>query len=354
VVRTVLVFAVLALVAGAGHAETVPPPQYPIVLGWHQIVDDDLPLERSMPVVHLAEFEQTLRWLHDNGVRTLTIAEYCEAIRQPNPPRDAVLLTVDDGYESVYTELYPLLKRYGAHLTSFVITDRVGQENTVNPHQPWLNWDECRELQASGLVDIEVHAARSHQQIKGKAGKGIVLGPWLTTRLYNPKTHELESEATYEQRVADEFVEARLKLTEEMGRAPRSFCWPYGVTNDYARKACRDAGFEVTFTLKQVTADPSCRRRYHFPDEAAKALQLIEKHDGPPPQTESGESTEASVESDPGGAPTPETSARAATPAAEPVRAPEKSRGLGAVLMAALGATLIWGVFYLLLFRDGD
>ncbi len=348
-VRSVILCVVACALAQAAWAEPSSAPQYPIVLGWHQIVEDGQPIEPAMPVTHLGEFEGVLRWLRDNGVRTLTMAEYCEAVRSGSPPRDAVLLTVDDGYQSVYTEMYPLLRRYNMHLTAFVITDRVGQQNTVNPHQPWLNWDQCREMAASGLVDIEAHAARSHQQIKGKAGRGSAMGPWLTTRLYDPKAKSLESEAAYQKRVREEFVRVRQRLAEELGHAPRSFCWPYGVTNEFARTACREAGFEVSFTLKAVSTDPTCRRRYHCPEEKELAFSLMETHPGAVPAT--GESqTESRPAADSRG-----------EPYASPTKAVLPSVGGGAwpkpvasVLLAAVGAALVWGVLYVLLFRDGD
>lgn len=347
--------AIVALLLCASVVAKDGPPQYPVVLAWHQFVESAEDLEPAMPVAQIQEFEQTLIWLRDNGVRTLTIDEYCDAIRSPEPPRDAVLLTVDDGYQTVYTELLPLLEKYGAHLVSFVVTDRVGQENKVNPGQPWLTWDECRELQASGLVDIEAHAARSHQQIKGKGSAGVVLGPWLTTRLWDPTKKSLEPEETWRKRVREEFVNARQHIESELGRMPRTFCWPYGVSNEYAREACRQAGFEATFALKQVTGDPTCRRRYHCPEDYDKARALIAKHPKPMPRPES-ESAEserpapqAALE------PTrtaqastaPEIAAAAALPAA-PGRSP------WALLLAAGGGVLVWGVLYLLLFRGGD
>lgn len=357
VARSTLALVLLCALVGAVRAEPGPAPQYPIVLGWHQIVEDDQPVEPAMPVSHLSDFENVLKWLRDNGVRTLSIDEYCEAVRQPSPPRDAVLLTVDDGYRSVYTELFPLLKRYNMHLTAFVITERVGQQNTVNPHQPWLNWDECREMTESGLVDIEAHAARSHQQIKGKAGRGVVMGPWLTTRLFDPKTRTLETEAAYEKRVREEFVNVRAQLEAEMGRAPRTFCWPYGVSNDFARKACRDAGFENSFTLKQVSADPTCRRRYHYPEESKKAYSAITTHPGAPPEgphsgvREVGSDT---AESAPGESHPPASRVEAGSTPPPPARRPDSPRPVGSILLAAAGAAAVWGVLYLLLFRDGD
>ena len=127
----VVLWACLCAVGAAGQAsERV---EYPVVLGWHQVVPDEAEIKRENgPVVHTADFETLLIRLRDNGIRTLTMDEYCEAVRQPEPPRDAVLLTADDGYESVHSHLLPLLQKYDMHLTSFVITDNGSPFKLIN------------------------------------------------------------------------------------------------------------------------------------------------------------------------------------------------------------------------------
>lgn len=335
------VFSQAVLAAAASD----PPPEYPVVIGLHQVIGDDEPIEPDMPVVHEADLQSFLAKLRDNGIRTLTMDQYCEAVRMPDPPRDAVLLTVDDGYETVYTRLWPELRKAGMHMTAFVVTDRVGQANKTNPHQPWLTWEQCRELQASGVVDIEAHGARGHQKIKGKVGSEVRVGPWLTTRLYDPATGKVETQADYERRVRADFVAARDAIAENVGRTPRAYCWPYGVTNEFALQAARDAGFEVTFTLDKANADPGCRRRYHFPEAADKALALLEMHPERAVVTEPLHNWETSAirEAEPRRA-TVEPRYSSVTP---PWRSPA-----GSVAVAVVVATLAWGVLYWLLFRN--
>lgn len=346
----------LALLCGPASTaeETV---EHPIVLGWHQVVPDGAPIKRENgPVIHLTDFEAMLVRLRDNGIRTLTMDEYCAAVREANPPRDAVLLTVDDGYESVYTVLYPLLRKYDMHLTSFVITDNVGKDNVVNPHQPWLDWEQCRELSASGYVDIEAHAARSHQKIKGSVAGKPVTGAWIATRLFDPTTGYEEPREAYEARVREEFVNARAAILGNVGRAPKAFCWPYGVTNEFAIEACRQAGFEVSFTLDKTWADPTCRRRYHFPEQAEKAFELLEKHPeravGLAPLSASDVSLVKSEAEPETSAPMEQPAPPAASEYAE--AKPLWSGPAASLAMAAAAASLVWGALYLLLFRDSD
>jgi peptidoglycan/xylan/chitin deacetylase (PgdA/CDA1 family) len=311
--------------------------QYPIVLGMHQVTGNYDDTDPFGPVLKLSDFERLLGWLKDNGIRTLSMAEYCEAIRLPDPPRDAVLLTVDDGYETVYTELYPRLRERGMRMTSFVITDRVGETNTVNPHQPWLTWEQCREMAASGIVDIEAHAARSHQEIKGRRSGQIVTEPWMVTRLFDPTTRLEESEESYRSRVREELRTAAQAIETHTGRRPLGFCWPFGVTNEFAVQACRDAGYLASFTLNKRMADPGCRMRFHIPEQEDQALALL--------------------------TPRPERSAELYPPPVEPKIEPipvrpspqaatrEPARPLLPMALAGGGALIVWGLFYVLLFR---
>lgn len=313
--------------------------EYPIVLGMHQVTGDYTDADPFGPVLKLSDFERLLGWLKVNGIRTLSMAEYCEAIRQPDPPRDAVLLTVDDGYETVYTELYPRLRAHGMRMTAFVITDRVGETNTVNPHQPWLTWEQCREMAQSGVVDIEAHAARSHQEIKGRRSGQIVTEPWMVTRLYDPATGLVESEESYQSRVREEFRSAAEAIEMHTGRRPLGFCWSFGVTNEFAIQASREAGYLASFTLNKRMADPGCRTRFHIPEQEEEALALL--------------------------TPRPERSAELYPPIIEapvepiPVRPSpqaaisEPAKPLLPIALAGGGALIIWGLFYLLLFRPG-
>lgn len=66
-------------------------------------------------------------------------------------PQKSVILTFDDGYRSNYTMIYPILKKYNIHATIFMITDSVNRPNR-------LTWDQMREMEQSGLVDMQSHS----------------------------------------------------------------------------------------------------------------------------------------------------------------------------------------------------
>ena len=83
-------------------------------------------------------------------------------------PENAICLTFDDGYLDNWCYLYPLLKKYQIKATIFVNPEFVdpseekrplfGQEQLGTTVAGFLNWSEMREMEASGLVDIQSHA----------------------------------------------------------------------------------------------------------------------------------------------------------------------------------------------------
>ncbi len=93
-----------------------------------------------------AELEKQLVYLKDNGYTTITFEDFDNLANIEKP----VLLTFDDGYEDNYTNLLPLLKKYKAKATVFVITGEIGNEHYMNAKQ-------VKEMSDSGLVSIQSH-----------------------------------------------------------------------------------------------------------------------------------------------------------------------------------------------------
>jgi len=253
---------VLALALGlpcSGPAGASDASSRPVVLVYHHFVSTAAQLEKGAPIMTVGTLDEQLRYLRDHHIRTLTMAEYVAALAQEGPPTDAVLLTMDDGYESAYALAYPLLKRYGMHATVFVVTSHVGKRNTACPKQPWLTWDECRKMSESGVIDIEAHGQDSHRAVAGVAGGRTGSGPFFTTRMVDRRTGRAETDEAYRARVLDDLVTCRDAIETEMGKPPVAFAWPFGKTNAVCDAAARDAGYEVAFSVDATP--PGCRSR---------------------------------------------------------------------------------------------
>lgn len=103
-------------------------------------------------------FEENIKVILENGYTIISMEELNDAdklkIELPSKP---ILITFDDGYYSNYEYIYPILKKYNVKASIFVVTDKLGKEIDGIKY---LGWDECLEMQNSGLVEIFSHSKR--------------------------------------------------------------------------------------------------------------------------------------------------------------------------------------------------
>ncbi|MDF2540503.1 MAG: Chitin deacetylase [Herbinix sp.] len=95
-------------------------PTNPSPINVKQNYNDILP---SPLFVTLEHFEEQMAYLYHNNFHTLTLDEvkayYYEHIELP---KQSVLLSFDDCYQSIKQYAYPILKKYGFHGVAFVVT----------------------------------------------------------------------------------------------------------------------------------------------------------------------------------------------------------------------------------------
>lgn len=72
-------------------------------------------------------------------------------------PSKPIVITFDDGYYSNYEYIYPILKQYNVKASIFIVTDKIGQE--IDDIK-YLGWEECLEMQNSGIVEIGSHSKK--------------------------------------------------------------------------------------------------------------------------------------------------------------------------------------------------
>ncbi len=85
-----------------------------------------------------AQFEAHIREITKN-YRVVELEKGLQEVRDGTLPRDSVAISFDDGFDSVYTVAYPLLRKYDVPATVFLLTD------WVNSGRPcW--WSTFKEL----------------------------------------------------------------------------------------------------------------------------------------------------------------------------------------------------------------
>jgi peptidoglycan/xylan/chitin deacetylase (PgdA/CDA1 family) len=182
----VALITLLAQLAADAPAQALQPwPGVPILM-YHR-VDPIVPHDavgRSL-TVDPQEFEASLAWLKAHAVRSMTTLELVDALKRGERPRDAVVLSFDDGYEDAATVVMPLLVKYGARASFYVSAGLIG-----TPRH--LSWRELRAMRAQGM-EIGCHGSR-HLDLTtlSRDGKVSEIGHCATTLtryLVTPRTY---------------------------------------------------------------------------------------------------------------------------------------------------------------------
>ena len=176
------------------------------ILTYHALGDSQSPIMTAPDA-----FAAQLDTLAAAGYQTATLRA---AFHQADSPRTSrAVLTFDDAYTSVYEIAYPMLKARGMVATVYVISDLVGTDNRWRgqpedaPTLPLMTWDQLAELVENGW-EIGAHA-RTH--------------PPLT------KIDKV--------RLEDQIAGSQWAIQAKLGRAVRSFAYPYGAVNREVKDA---------------------------------------------------------------------------------------------------------------------
>ncbi|MEZ4456905.1 MAG: polysaccharide deacetylase family protein [Gemmatimonadales bacterium] len=130
-----------------------------VALNYHRIGRADLaPNDPGVFTVTAEEFDAQMLFLREHAA-VIGLAEVLDSWTTGRPlPRNAVVITFDDGYLDNYEVAFPILKRYELPAVFFLVTDMIG---TATP--PW--WDViARLLKTARRRDFEiVSAGRVHR-----------------------------------------------------------------------------------------------------------------------------------------------------------------------------------------------
>lgn len=187
-------------------------------------------------------FDRQMQYLVSHEYHTVTLDDVHEwQMGRRELPAKSVVITVDDGEESAYKYIYPVLAKYNLHATLFVVTSRVG---TVWNHMHLLDWNHLREMQRSGVFDIESHTHDMHY----KVGAGNDLKPVYLAASEDPSARAVGTR--WDTVLFDDLARSRVIIEQQIGRTPHYLAWPYGFGNPAVDQVAVQAGFMRTCALR--------------------------------------------------------------------------------------------------------
>ena len=132
-------------------------------------------------------------------------------------PEKVAILSFDDGYEGNYKILYPIVKEKNIKVEIAVINDQIGKTG-------YLNWEQIKEMEDSGLVTIGSHG-KSHIDYTQIA----------------PEQFKQDILFTFKQ------------IEEQVGKQEVNvFVYPYGLVNDQLIESLQDQDIIQNLTDNKV------------------------------------------------------------------------------------------------------
>lgn len=157
-------------------------------------------------------------------------------------PDNAVLVTFDDSYKSIYEYAHPILKELGIPAVNFIITQDLTQP--FSGKLPSLTEQDVKEM-SENQMDIQCHSDRLHRKSNNSE-------PMLTTRIDengNPETEE-----AYASRITNDTQKCIAKLNRITSTNIDSYAYPFGSYNKASIDLIRKAGIKYAFTTASEIA----------------------------------------------------------------------------------------------------
>ena len=175
----------------------------------------------------VAEFNEILDYFDEQGAHYLSMRDLHEhLVTGKQVPERSVVLTFDDNYLGFYENAWPILKAKNIPSGMFVHTDFVG--NTSGSH-PKMSWDQLKELDATGLVEIGGHTC----------------------------SHPGDLKSLPEDVQERELTKSKMLLEEQLGHPVPFLAYPVGSADAKTIALAKSAGYTMAFTMKNGPAEES-------------------------------------------------------------------------------------------------
>lgn len=200
------------------------------ILMYHNITDKTT---GDKYTVTAAELESDLKYICGNGYTAVGLNDliaYTEG--KGSLPEKPIVLTFDDGYESVYAIGLPLFKKYCCKAVVGVIgelTELFTREEDHNIAYSHLNWEEINEMSKTGLFEFQNHTYALHEIKNGRKGAAQKSG---------------ESYEAYKRILTEDAERLNSDILSYTGVMPTSFIYPYGNFNENTEVIIKETGFK--------------------------------------------------------------------------------------------------------------
>jgi len=191
------------------------------VLGYHDFSKTKKATQMLIPT---DKFRKQMQAIKDLGLNVISMQDFMAWKRgEKKIPDKSVLITIDDGWKSVYTDAYPILKEFKYPFTVFIYTNYIDGGGSA------LSTQMIKEMQKNGCT-VESHSV-SHPYpatIKAERAKGS------------------DHFATY---LRKEMGKSKKILEQKFGTKVTAYAYPGGYVTGEMLPIATETGYEFLFTV---------------------------------------------------------------------------------------------------------
>jgi peptidoglycan/xylan/chitin deacetylase (PgdA/CDA1 family)/GT2 family glycosyltransferase len=180
-------------------------------------------------------FRKFVQWTRLASYHWSSVSEWSAEARS----REKLLLTFDDGYDNLYTELLPAVREFRLKPLVFLVANQIGGTNV---------WDQERGGRVRMLLSLD--------QIREMAAAGVEFGSHTLTHPWLPSVDD--------HRLLREVRDSKLRLEDLLGVEVPCFAYPFGAVDQRVRAAVVAAGYRLGFSTRAGLNwwnDPFCIHR---------------------------------------------------------------------------------------------
>lgn len=191
------------------------------ILGYH---DFSPSLNETEMRINTKKFRKQMQFLKDQGLSVISMADFSAWKRGEKViPARSIVITIDDGWHSVYTDAYPILKEFGYPFTLFLYTKYIDVEG--------------RSMSFSMIKEMQKH--------------GATIGNHSMTHPYPAaiKSQQRSGPKTYSEFLDREMGQSQAFLEKNFGQKVNTYCYPGGFHTEEMFELGKKYKYQHMFTV---------------------------------------------------------------------------------------------------------
>jgi peptidoglycan/xylan/chitin deacetylase (PgdA/CDA1 family) len=169
-------------------------------------------------------FQEQMRLIEERGYHVIPMRKLIDYVQGtgPAPLPKSLVITADDGHNSIFRDMYPVVREHNFPVTLFIYPSAIS-----NAH--WaMTWEELQTLQDSGLFDVQSHTYWHPNFRKEKERRAL---------------------ADYQKFVDWQLLRSKEVLDDRLHKHVDLLAWPFGICTPWLMSEAARDGYLAAFSI---------------------------------------------------------------------------------------------------------